>query len=197
MSDVLRHLGLAPRGANYETTWRRIEHLHLDADHLRQHVGTQLRSIPEERLAHAIRTSRSFTEAAAKLGLKPGGGTQSSLKRRAGALDLDVSHFMGQAWRRGDRRPTVAARPLSEVLVAGRPHRTSALRERLVKEGLKERRCEVCNGTEWNGRSIPLELDHINGRRDDNRLENLRLVCPNCHAQTDTYRGRNIGVPSV
>ena len=50
-----------------------------------------------------------------------------------------------------------------------------------------------CHLASWNGRPIPLELDHVNGRRTDNRLDNLRILCPNCHAQTDTYRGRNIG----
>jgi 5-methylcytosine-specific restriction endonuclease McrA len=71
--------------------------------------------------------------------------------------------------------------------------RTSKLKMRLFAAGLKAKKCEVCNREKWNGGPIPLELDHINGRREDNRLENLRIVCPNCHAQTDTYRGRNIG----
>ncbi len=78
------------------------------------------------------------------------------------------------------------------VLVNGRLFRTGHLRQRLIAEGHKQARCERCGGTEWNGQAIPLELDHINGRRDDNRLENLRLLCANCHAQTPTYRGRNI-----
>jgi hypothetical protein len=88
----------------------------------------------------------------------------------------------------------VAARPLEKVLVAGRRIQSNRLKERLIREGLKRRRCELCERQDWNGRPIPLELDPVNGRRDDNRLENLRIVCPNCHAQTSTYRGRNIGV---
>ena len=71
--------------------------------------------------------------------------------------------------------------------------KTSYLKARLIREGVKDARCESCNGTQWEGEPIPLELDHVNGKRDDNRLENLRLICPNCHAQTPTYRGRNIG----
>lgn len=75
--------------------------------------------------------------------------------------------------------------------------RTNALKWRLIREGIKRRRCESCGRNEWSGRPIPLELDHINGRREDNRLDNLRVLCPNCHAQTDTYRGRNIGLAAL
>jgi len=70
---------------------------------------------------------------------------------------------------------------------------TNELKMRLIRERLKQARCEACGRDRWNGTHIPLELDHINGRRDDNRLDNLRILCPNCHAQTPTYRGRNIG----
>jgi 5-methylcytosine-specific restriction endonuclease McrA len=79
------------------------------------------------------------------------------------------------------------------VLVDGQLVSTAPLKARLIREGLKEHRCELCLREAWNGRPIPLELDHINGKRTDNRLANLRILCPNCHAQTDTYRGKNIG----
>jgi hypothetical protein len=112
-------------------------------------------------------------------------------------LGVDTSHFVGQGWRKGITSPVVAARPLEEVLVVGRRVQSNNLKERLIREGLKKRICELCERKDWNGRPIPLELDHVNGRRDDNRLENLRIVCPNCHAQTSTYRGRNIGVGAL
>jgi hypothetical protein len=69
---------------------------------------------------------------------------------------------------------------------------TNKLRKRLLKDGLFKEECCICKLTEWNGKPIPLELDHINGINNDHRLCNLRIICPNCHAQTDTYKGKNI-----
>jgi hypothetical protein len=65
------------------------------------------------------------------------------------------------------------------------------LREQLYKNGLKERKCEICGLTEWNGKEITLQLHHINGKHYDNRLENLQILCPNCHSQTDNYCNKN------
>ncbi len=139
-----------------------------------------------------MRVSRSFAQVLGRLGIRPG-GNQSRLRARLIDLRADTAHFVGQGWKRGDHRPTVPARPLGEVLVEGRFSNSVHLKTRLLAEGLKQPRCEICGRTEWNRFAIPLELDHLNGRRNDNRLPNLRLLCPNCHAQTDTYRGKNIG----
>lgn len=82
---------------------------------------------------------------------------------------------------------------LEEILVENSTYQSNKIRIRLIKSGLKKPICEVCNNATWNKKSIPLELEHINGNNSDNRLENLKLLCPNCHAQTDSYRGKNIG----
>lgn len=193
MREILVCLSMAPYGGNYETVWRRIVELGLDASHLRRlRKGRALRACPDSEVAEAVRTSRSVAEVVAKLGIRPG-GNQARLSERIRQLGLDTSHFMGQAWRKGITAPVVPPRPLRELLVDARHLQTNRLKKRLIADGLKEDRCEMCLRDSWNGRPIPLELDHVNGRRDDNRLANLRIVCPNCHAQTDTYRGRNIG----
>lgn len=193
MSEILSALGLVPRGGNYETVRRHIAELGLDASHLPvRRMGRHLSSCRDEELIQAVRGSRSLAQVLAALGIR-GGGNQGRLMARIQLLDLDTAHFVGQAWRRGVKRPTVPARPLSELLVDGRLVTTSTLKKRLIEEHLRPNRCERCLLEVWNGRPIPLELDHVNGIRHDNRLDNLRILCPNCHAQTGTYRGKNIG----
>jgi hypothetical protein len=85
------------------------------------------------------------------------------------------------------------AQPLEKILVEHSSYvSTHHLKERLLKEGVKEHKCECCGSTKWMGEPIALELHHINGVKDDLRIENLQILCPNCHAFTDNYRGRNI-----
>lgn len=83
--------------------------------------------------------------------------------------------------------------PLSLIMIKGSTYQTNKLRKRILKEGIKPHKCECCNFSEWNNKPIPLELSHKNGDNSDHTLENLELLCPNCHAQTDTYRGKNWG----
>ena len=113
------------------------------------------------------------------------------IKEKIAKHKLDTSHFTGMGWRKGKKIPGEKI-PLSKILVNGSTYRTSLIRPRLIKEGLKEHKCEICGNTTWQGKEIPLELHHINGVNTDNRIENLQLLCPNCHPLTDTFRGKNI-----
>lgn len=104
---------------------------------------------------------------------------------------LDVSHFTGQGWNVGLKFRPRKSQKIDDVLTKGSTVQSYKLKNRLLQEQLKEKRCECCGLIEWLGKEIPLELHHINGDRSDNRIENLQLLCPNCHAQTDNYRGLN------
>lgn len=150
----------------------------------------------DEQFIEAVRSSLSYAQVIEKLGLKVAGSNYDTVKRKIQELNLDISHMTGKVWNRGERfRIIKPARPLNEILVE---HSTyvnfNKLRQRLLKEGLKEHKCECCNRTEWLGKPIKLELHHINGIKDDLRIENLQILCPNCHAYTDNYRGKNIGM---
>jgi hypothetical protein len=192
MREVLVRIGLVAYGGNYETVRRRIAELGLDTSHLRSSSRVGLAARSDDEIAHAVARSRSYAQVMARLGIRPG-GTQARLTARVRVLRLDTSHFVGQAWSAGMNASVGRRTPIEELLVVGRLVWTSGLRRRLIADGLKEARCERCRRARWNGQPIALELDHVNGRRDDNRLANLRILCPNCHAQTVNYRGRNIG----
>jgi DNA-binding CsgD family transcriptional regulator len=103
--------------------------------------------------------------------------------------------FKTAAWAAAVKRGAVTPRPqemaLSELVVVGRRTGRGHLKKRLIKAGLKENHCELCGINEWQGRPLNVALHHINGDGMDNRLENLQLLCPNCHSQTPNYGGRN------
>jgi Zn finger protein HypA/HybF involved in hydrogenase expression len=151
------------------------------------------RKYTEEQLAKAVAASTSYASTLKILGLKPAGANYGNIKRHIIELQLDTSHWKGQGWNKG--KTLGPKRNISEYLIDNtlriRPHISSDnLRKRLIKEGLKKAKCECCGIIEWNNKEAPLELDHINGNHEDNRLENLQILCPNCHAQTFNYRRR-------
>lgn len=139
-----------------------------------------------------VKNSTSYADLATKIGLAPKGGNYKTLKKYIELYNLDVSHFNGSAWNKGMTYSETTSRiPLEAILQKGTNYRSSTLKKRLIKEGLKEYKCEKCGITNWNGDEIVLELHHINGNHFDNRLENLQILCPNCHSQTPTHRGKD------
>lgn len=152
----------------------------------------------DDQFISAVKTSKSYAEVIQKLGLKVAGSNYDTVKRKIKELNLDTSHMTGQGWNIGLKFIPKKAQPLSEILVTDSTFvSTYKLKQRLLKEGLKEQKCEICKQTEWLGKPIPLELHHINGIKDDLRIENLQVLCPNCHAQTDNYRGKVLKAKSA
>lgn len=144
--------------------------------------------VSDDEFQKIIQNSYSYSECLRKLGLTDKGGTSTKiLKERILELNCSIEHFSRTNSNVYKKYST------EEILVENSLYtKTSRLKERLIKEGLLEERCSICGlGPEWNGKILVLQLDHINGVHNDNRLENLRIVCPNCHSQTDTYAGKN------
>ncbi len=188
-AEALRMLGLAPRGGNYRSLERRVARLGVDTTHWP--TFTRRPQYDEEELARLVAESVTLSEVIRKAGRPISGTAYRQLRLAIAALGLDASHMLGSAHARGKQLPPRV--PLSELLVEGGYVQSTYLRRRLIDEGVFAPRCASCRLERWLGRPIPLELDHISGDPQDNRLENLRLLCPNCHARTPTYRGRNVG----
>jgi hypothetical protein len=145
----------------------------------------------QEEAGEAIARSKSYAEALRWMGMCASGGATATLRKWAERWGISTRHFdpyANQRLSRGRER-----RPLAEVMVENSTFNRGHLKARLYEEGLKERRCELCGqGELWQGSRMSLILDHINGNGRDHRLENLRIVCPNCAATLDTHCGRKL-----
>lgn len=146
----------------------------------------------ENELRLAIESSKSWNETLRRLRYRSQGGNAATIKKYARTWGIPTGHFDPHAASvAGLRRYHKKAIPLENILVAGSKYNRAHLKTRLFEAGLKERCCELCGQDEnWNGSRMALILDHINGIPDDNRLENLRIACPNCAATFPTHCGR-------
>ncbi|MFE1506572.1 HNH endonuclease [Streptomyces sp. NPDC058726] len=150
------------------------------------HFPTRWTRHTEKTLREAVAASASIKEVLRRLGINPVGGNHTHISRRIASLGIDTSHFTG--------RPRKAASSQGDPLTLRTPQEGrvpgSRLLRLLLRSGVPES-CALCGtGPRWNDKPLRLEVDHINGDWWDNRAENLRPLCPNCHAVTDTYRGR-------
>ncbi|MEK7539883.1 MAG: HNH endonuclease signature motif containing protein [Patescibacteria group bacterium] len=150
------------------------------------------RSWTEQDLRQAVFECKSVRQVIHRLGLVPAGENYAQMKKYISELNLGTSHFGSSSWNKGLAgfiKPRVS---LEEILAEQSDFQSFKLKRRLFQAGLKIPTCEECG---WAQRSVdgrlPLELDHINGNRRDNRLMNLRILCPNCHSLKPTHRGRN------
>jgi 5-methylcytosine-specific restriction endonuclease McrA len=144
----------------------------------------------KELLETNVKDCYSFAELCRRLGLKPEGSNPKTLRKKMDEFGVDYSHFTGQAWNKNPNNPVYKGKYLPK-LCEHSSLSSANVKELVYRLGLKENKCEICGITEWQGKPIICELHHINGDSTDNRIENLQILCPNCHSQTDNFRSRN------
>lgn len=156
----------------------------------------------DEQLIQAVKDSFSYSNVLKLIGVKICGGTWAKVKLRIKQLSLDVSHFTGKGWCVGEKYDKFCKKhntiPIEKILVKNSSYQnTHRLKARLLKLGLLRNECHVCQQQPiWNNKILSLQLDHEDGDRNNNTIENLRIICPNCHSQTDTFAGKNKFRPS-
>lgn len=201
LSEVFRELGLQPGGGQWLAIRQLIVERGWSTSHWKNPLDTpagnsgvsRFRAVlAETDIEAAVRGCRTRAEFIRQLGFEPCGSVYRALRETLRDRGITAANFEAphNAMRRAPRR---SRRPLSELLVRGSQVGTAHLRTRLIEEGILPAQCARCRRSTWLGGPIPLQLDHIDGDRTNNLLRNLRLLCPNCHALTDTYCGRNVG----
>ena len=139
-------------------------------------------------LLNAVRNADSFRQVFVNLGLKPDGGVRNEVKKRR----ISTEHFKGKGWSKDQKITRKQVIPDNLLFVKDCKITRGSIKRRIISNNLFDYRCQICGIREWLGKRLSLRLDHINGVNNDNRLSNLRFLCPNCDSQSDTFCGRNV-----
>lgn len=152
-------------------------------------MGSLIGKLTDNEFIDLVANSETISEIASHIGYKSkGGGVTKLIKDRIDELNIDISHF--NKYSKGSS--VERNKPLEEILIENSSYtNNTSLKRRLLKANLLKYECSICGISEWNNMPLSLQLDHVNGNNKDNRIENLRLLCPNCHSQTDTFSERN------
>ncbi|MFH8931798.1 HNH endonuclease signature motif containing protein [Streptomyces pristinaespiralis] len=191
LSEALEKLGVDPKNKARRAYLRgRLRRLGVSTSHFEREGHRWSREL----LDAAVKESTNMCQVLRALGLDVLGGQHTHISRRIRALGIDTSHFESRA-RTERMRTNSRRRSPAEILVRKTTDETKRTSNQLLKRALAEsgvaRSCALCGlDGAWQGCPLPLEVDHIDGDWRNNRLDNLRLLCPNCHSSTDTYRGR-------
>ena len=146
----------------------------------------------KESLEKIVYESTSRKDVLIKMGIRNAGSNFKTLKKYLELYSISTSHFIKNYDKMINLR-MLSKTPMSEILVENSTYSRHSLKNRLYKEGYMNRECCLCGQNEnWNEMKISLILDHMNGVHNDNRIENLRIVCPNCNAGLDTFAGKNV-----
>ena len=143
----------------------------------------------KKNLSKICSESFSYRQCLQKMNIVPAGGNYACLKKKIVEYDINISHFTLKSWNKGKK--IGPKRNLSDYLSNKKSIQSWKLKRRLLQEKIFEYKCYKCDKKTWMNEQIPLELHHIDGDNQNNNLSNLVLLCPNCHALTDNYRGKN------
>lgn len=143
----------------------------------------------EQELREAASSSYTLADTLRKLNIDTTANHYKTLRVRIKQYNIDISHFKGCSWAK--HHTFGFKRDINEYLSNKKSINSHNLKNRLISEKIFEHKCYNCNNKTWNNQPIPIELHHINGNPKDNSLLNLQILCPNCHAQTDTNSGKH------